>query len=275
MSIFSKISKVFGGSATQALPEADNLLNDLNRDNRVHSRYVLRDDAIAHITLANGLTGVVRDMSYGGMALRFETNGVTPPLAQEVTGQLRVLDREVSTRFCPVRIVSQNTQFLFIGCTLIHDSAETLIFLRDLIEPLRCGRSMTQVPEDMRNDKYRGAEWSCFRGDGPTDLLLRAHPQSKALEEALLTFRVGDTYREVSFKGGRFKTGKSTQGSSESNGYTASSQMANTHDLDKQVLRHAACVIIGMAATDRSRIEPLLHLVLKALDLSARAETAA
>ena len=164
--------------------------------------------------------------------------------------------------------MSQSAQFLFVGCTFVHDTAETLIFLRDVIEPLRCGKTFSLLPEDMRNERYIGPQWACFRGDGPTDLLIRVKKETNELEEALLTFRFGDSYREVSFLDGRIKTGKSTQKPGESGGLVASSQMASNLDVDKVVLRHGAFVLVGAPQQYRKQIEPMLRLILQSLDVA-------
>ena len=274
MSIFSKIAKAIG-SQKGPTAEAVSLLRELSQDNRIHVRYMFQGDGIAHITLENGTAGLVRDVSYGGIAVRFETSQGAPPLSKETTGRMHVLDRDIPIRFCPVRIASQNAQYLFIGCTFVHDTAETLVFLRDVIEPLRFGKTLALVPVDMRNDKYRDPQWSCFRGDGPTDLIIRSKKETNELEEALLTFREHNGYREVSFSGGRLKTGKSTQRPGDSAGMLAGAQMANTNDLDKQVLRHAAFTICGAPQQYRKQVEPLLRLVLQGLDISMKEDVPA
>ncbi len=278
MGLFSKLGKMLSGNGKTQSPaqEAEAMLQELSRDNRVHSRYMIQGDGVAQIFIENGgqgnipKMGLVRDLSYGGMAVRFDTDGRPLELGNEVKGRMKVLDQEIMVKFSAVRTVGQSARTLFVGCVFLHEAPDTLVFLREVIEPLRCGKSLVNLGQDMRNEKYRGEEWVCLRGDGPTDLLLRSKPESLELEEALLTFRNQDSYREVSFNGGRLKTGRSAGSAGDSQPSSPGAQMANTAHLDKASLRHAAFVLAGAPTAVKKQIEPLLKLILQALNVDVR-----
>lgn len=278
MSLFSKIARVLGRQ--NEADESDPLqkqLEHLNKDGRLHARYVIHGEGIALLKLDDGLTGFVKDISYGGMAVRFVAEGnatlpsVLPPV---VTGTFILLDRQIRCKLSPVRVVSQNSKVLFVGLSLRHESPETLIFLRDLIEPLRCGRSLAVLTREMRNEKYRGEEWSCLRGDGPTDLLLKTTPDGAGLAEALLTFRVNEQYAELSFKADKMSTGRSLE--DEGGGMLAlGSRMATTSEVDKAVLRHAVYILMASPAACRKVARPILKQALQTLELAFNENVAA
>lgn len=267
MSLFSKLGKMLGRDST---PETAALkeLETLNQDGRLHARYLISGEGVARIELEGGMTGVVKDISYGGMAARFELKDATAQarITDPVKARLHLLDRSIECVMSLVRSVSTpGQQTLYAGFAIRHESADTLIFMRDLIEPLRCGKSLTALEPSMRHERYKGAEWSCLRGDGPTDLIIRLAKDSPSLQEALLTFRISDSYCEVSFRNNTLKTGKMV-GSGNSK-MTVGGQMASTTEVDLTVLRQSICILLGAPPANRRLVAPLLTEALRHLKI--------
>lgn len=269
MGFLSKLTKAFGRGAEAAdddgaIPKE---IAALHNDGRVHARYLIHGEGVARLSLDLGLEGVVHDVSYGGMAVRFgESQKVDFPaqLPANCKATLSVLDRSVRCSLQPVRHVPQNGKALFVGFAMQHESSETLIFMRELIEPLRCGKSLVALDRTMRHERYQSEDWSCLRGDGPTDMLIRTRPDA-TLAEALLTFRFAESYCELSYKDGVLRTGRSV--SAHRSSVTLGSGMASTDSMDKAILQHAVFILLGAPTTCRQQVRPVLEEALARLSL--------
>lgn len=276
MSFFSKISKALGGKDKDADAEKaaggelKKELETLNKDGRLHARYVIEALGIATLKLHDeGIVGAVKDISYGGMAVRFSSEGAPLPekMPQSVHGTFTLLDQSIACRMQPVRLMHQNAKVLFAGFSMLHDTSDTLIFLRELIEPLRCGKTLVNLAPEMRQDKYKGLEWITLRGDGPTDLLLKSKPDG-SLDEALLTFRLHEAYCEVSYKNGKLKTGRMLDRPGDSGAMGMGARMASTADLEKFILRTAIYILTSVPAECRKNVQPLLKDCMQGLGLT-------
>ncbi len=272
MSLFSKIAKALASTPEKA-PEVTLLqaqLNTLTKDGRLHARHLIPFESMASLHLPNGLVGVIKDVSYGGLAVRFDPKDVllAEQIANPTGATLIVLDRQIACVMSPVRVVKRD-ESLFVGFHFKHESPDSLVFLREMIEPMRCGKSLNSLSEDMRNDRYKGADWTCLRGDGPTDLILKRVVGGGDLEEALMTFRIQESYFELSFKGGKLKTGKSLNAASNwsANTLTVGAQMGSTTDLDKALLRQAVCILANAPGEQRQVLDGLIRLTMAALNL--------
>jgi hypothetical protein len=268
MGLFDKFAKALGRKDEEtSVQQVDPLqaeLATLNKDGRLHARYVLYADNLGTLRLdSQGLTGVLKDVSYGGFAVRFD---VTPDdcraLEGDLSATLTVLDRTIRCRLTPVRVVKQHSS-IFAGFCIIHESADTLVFLREFIEPLRWGKSLMSIGEDVRNERLRGQEWTCLRGDGPTDLILRRGPDSQ-MAEAMLTFKSRDSYAELTYRNGILRTGQTITGP-QSDPKSLGAQMASTDLLDPHLLRQAICILSASPSDLRLAVQPLLDEANKGL----------
>lgn len=268
MSLFEKFSKALGRKPDEAtVPAPDSLQTELaalKKDGRLHARFGLEAEGLASLRLEGlGLTGVLKDVSYGGFGVRFDvTPGDQRALEGEHQATLVILDREIRCKVTPIRVVKQHAA-IFAGLCVIHETPATLTFLRDFIEPMRCGRSLLSIQEDIRSERFRGQEWTCLRGEGPTDLILRRGADA-LMEEAILTFKTIDAYAELTYRNGILRTGKELKavvGSIQSMG----SQMASTDRVDLRVLRQAIAILSASPTAIRPTVQPLLDEATKAL----------
>jgi hypothetical protein len=132
--------------------------------------------------------------------------------------------------------------------------------MRDLIEPLRSGQSFQPIEDHMRKDQYRGPDWSCLRGEGPVDYLVRSEGGTPT--EALLTFVVGGRYCELMLKDGAVKTGVA-QGQTSS--VAPGANMAQTVAPDTQVLRRAIFILLGVPTKLSHLTQPMLDAAVASL----------
>jgi len=272
MGLFDKISKVLGGGSTaKDTPSETGVqqeLASLNKDGRLHARYVLQGEGIAAIEV-DGMQGVVKDISYGGMAVRFQSDKGNLPttLPATVSGRFTLLDQQIAVKLTPVRLVLQNPKVLYAGLMMQHESSDTLVFLRELIEPLRCGKTLAELPAAVRHERYKGSEWTCLRGEGPIDLILKTSANGE-LEEALLTFRIAQQYCEITYKNGRLSTGRMVDRTGDGGKMQMGSQMAATSEVEKPLLRHAVYILMCVPSTCNRQVQPLLKAAIENLGLS-------
>lgn len=268
MGLFDKVSKALGRKngvdAEEAFDPLKEQLATLNKDGRLHARYVLYAENIGTLKIDGmHLVGVVKDVSYGGVAVRFD---VTPDDRRTIEGDfgatLTLLDREIRCRVKPVRVVKQHAS-IFAGFQIVHEKPDTLVFLREFIEPFRCGKTLLAIQDGVRNERFRGQEWTCLRGDGPTDLILRRGEDSH-MAEAMLTFKTLDSYGEVTFRNGMLRTGRVVK-QKENFVQSMGALIAQTDAPDAALLRQAICILAASPSDVRLAVQPLLDETTKAL----------
>ncbi|TWW10397.1 hypothetical protein E3A20_06760 [Planctomyces bekefii] len=268
MGLFSKIASAIGGSKTPESRELAQEIATLKKEGRMHARHVLHAPWPVRLELPGGTIGRVRDMSYGGLGVIFEesTPAFVPTDLSVVLATLHLLDQSTPIRVSAIHWSSPTPRELFVGIQVQHEVPASLLAMKSVIEPLGWGGSMIPIGEDIRNERYRGPGWHCYRGEGPTDVVARLDPQTSRLMEALITFRHENGYRDVRLLGDQLATSEPA-GSSTYGG----SQMANTSALDPKSLRSAACILLSLPESARLATAPLLQRILSELKVSTGA----
>jgi len=272
MGIFSRITK--GKASTEVDKNPERQLEALARDQRLHARYMINDEGLVRIHLS-GLVGEVKDVSYGGLAVRFDGEALPKTLPPPLTGRLQLLDRSVDCKLATIRIATPSPRTLFAGLALLHETPDTLLFLREFIEPMRCGKSLLALGPEMRHERYQGKEWTYLRGDGPTDIILKTSTENQTIEEALLTFRNGNTYYDLSLKGGHLRTSHTTDKNDAPGAIDVAARMTVPTEIDKTTLRHAVYILMSTPPAYRKATQPLLNHILAALQIAAKSKDAA
>lgn len=251
--------------------------DDISRsETRLHARYSLPDDdALVHLpgTLAPWR---IENLSYSGFAAR-----ITDPLHgpeqcdEHIQVRLSILDKHHQCHVSKMRVEKDSNRIVFIGAEFEHRRPETLIFLRKFLEPLRWGHSLKSIPQDLRNDRYKGQFWECLRGDGPTDLIYHHQPinvdnQSfhPNLINALLTFPMGRQYGEIKWDHGVLTTSVSTSSEAPSH-FQEGALMENLPQLNTDHLRTGLCILLGSPTQTYRHLNPLIHEIRRFLHLES------
>ena len=265
MGLFDKLL----GRKTHRLDAIDVELAAMVKDGRMHARMRLHDDTVATLALPNHLIGRVVDISYGGIAASFA--GAKFPLQEglQCEGSLKILGASTALLVTTIRVVAYHGDAAMVGFCLHHQAAGGLLFLRDFIEPSRCGESLALIGPELRQDRYQGSEWHCWRGDGPTDLIAQTHPGTGALSEAILTFRLNKTYCELTFKGGLLQVGIIRQEDESSLLNGTARAMASNVDDEVRVLRAGLYILQASPAPCRALSAPMIALARDRLLLPA------
>lgn len=261
MGLFSKIKNAFASSDDTG--NADSGLDAVRKEMRSHTRYPISFFKDTTVNLQEGWTGSIMDISYGGIAVRFDSEkcDFTKTIPVLADCELTILGSKHKFQMKTVRTIPQNTGHMYVGFCFNHSSADTLIFLREVIEPIRHGRTLEALGEEFRATKYRDKSWHCFRGDGPIDLLLQTTTSGYGLVEALLTFKTGDQYFEVRFQNDKLSTSKSLANDTQSGPMSMGAQMIPTTTPDILALRRAFLILASVPVKSARIIQPLLDVV--------------
>lgn len=204
---------------------------------RSHERHSLADQRIASIMFPGNLTGTIRDLSYGGISIEFpkskakEVQKMFDTEEKICVGELRLAKEAIPTKLSLVRLVGRKAAFTFI-----HDSAETLVFLREVLEPMRIGTTLKPI------QGFKGEEWRNMRftlkGDALSELDLMIN-QEGSLLFSRLTFSNQGYLFEVTLKDESIHTGVAVLN------FGSAAQTKNTKLLDLRLLRQSVFILLG------------------------------
>lgn len=205
-------------------------------DKRVHGRFRLGEFDCLKVIASDGQTGLLQDVSYGGFA-------VIPPKGFESSfSRDGVYTLSFFNQTCRCQAILVNQRAHTYGFSFLHSTPNTLIFLRNVIEYLKAGDSMTTIDKSLVNTKYKSPDYAVFRGFGPSDLILQLTGQSGKLDKGIINFLRDGIYREVSFQDGQFKVFEPDTGDDDIYGEKIQHQEIG---LDKNDLFLGAMILVG------------------------------
>ena len=227
-------------------------------DKRSHSRFALNRHAECFVIAGNNdnplpvnvdqRSARLIDISYGGMKLALsisESQKFAATTPEQIYSCLICLpDQKIAAN---LRIIYCSASRQQAGCSFEHADNNTLIQLREILEPLKTGESLRQTDPRMLNEKYASGNWFIYRGYGPTDFSVRLDEGHRSLVELIVTMRTLETYSELSFVDGAWRTAKSAAKTSIGR---ASVQMLRDRELDPSVIRQTAHTLLGFDHAD-------------------------
>lgn len=223
---------------------------DLREHERFESRLLLELPILTLSVPGQGKKSVI-SVSYGGFGLALKDGALQEGLQE---GHLHFLAEKVPVKFKPLYKIQDR-----IGCQFVHETAETLVFLRPLLEFLRRGATMTLVDAQHMKESTRQAGSLYFRGEGPIDLVVNA-------ASVQLTFRDGDQYWGVQWNKGHLHTLVAIDQ------VGVGARMAPTQKLERTALERALLILYGMPVLqieEAKGIKPFLHALTQELGMQA------
>lgn len=231
--------------APEVADEARSPTAAASRERRVQARYSMGTHRVATLALPPDYhatqAAVVRDLGYSGFSVFFPDVSAASRAEVLDRGRLEILGQvcEVSMRF--VHLGGEVAGFEFR-----HQSPDTLMFLRPILEAMRWGSTLTPISDAAMkpSDAHGGpGHRAHYRGDGPVDLLVQEGAAlTSALTELRLSFPSHERYNEVVVVGDRVETLVSE--SKRFSGDVAA-KMAATVQPDLKALRTAALILLG------------------------------
>jgi len=209
-------------------------------ERRVSQRYTLTQEShYGHVVIEKSIVLPMMDISYGGFSVAIdkpehESLCETLPRSSEV----EVMMLGVGTTGRAIRVFEGKHR---LGYAFCHDTASVLIFLRRFIEFMRMGEHLGVLDKNLLKPPYDSNEWLCFRGDGPTDVLMHtSRVEANAIDEAVITYREKETYRTAELRTGRIHTSIATENN------LATGQRGNQDpQINEDILRKASCILMG------------------------------
>ncbi len=253
------LKKLFSKKKNEAL-----LPQDTPVDLRRHPRLASYD--LAKLTLEGQTEWSVYDLSYSGLGVILpQPQSETWPsqIGNLVKGHLTLLNKSYQATLT-LRHVQNISEGLKVGFSFIHEDPSLLLALRNVLEPLRWGATLKALPKDITADRYKGEEWSAYRGEGPTDLIVK-YSSNGALDEFLLLFRHGQDYLEVTYQHGRLKTSQGQRANLDEINYSASTQMMQTQNIDQSTLAMAIWLLTGIERGVCAHHEDITQALLREL----------
>ncbi len=179
-------------------PQVHSSPNGLGVEQRLHGRFPIAQTDLAAVVIGQDQSRFpILDLSYGGIAFQASLGdskeSLTPGSCIELT--LRVLNATIAASATIVR-----TERGIVAASWRHLNNNTLIFLRDILEPLRWGTTLSTGKSD--RDVWKDNRLS-VRGDGPTEVLLVR--RGNALLFASATFLQHGRVYEVALDHGRIQ----------------------------------------------------------------------
>lgn len=139
-------------------------------ESRIHERYNLSCPDAMTILSETNVTYDVLNISFGGFASsKVHDNEVIFTGGQKAIIQFMGLQSDAI-----IHKVYQGRHY--IGFRFEHKDANTLIFLREIVENLRIGATMRSLRKEFLTEKYKSDMWICMRGDGPSELEIERNP---------------------------------------------------------------------------------------------------
>ncbi len=263
MGLFSKLKSIFSSSSENGKSNAS--LEEVRKEMRSHSRYPVSFNGEATVVMAGGWRGSVLDISYGGIAVSFESSNcnLTESVSVLSSCTLEILGRSHQFQLKTVRTIPNGKDSLYVGFCFEHTAPDTLIYLREVIEPIRCGRSLEELNSEFRSEQYKGNNWHCFRGDGPVDIVLHIDDSKNKVMETLITLKSGDSYYEVGIRDGRLWTSKSAGGTNSQ--LMGGARMTPNKTPDIAILRKAFLILASAPIKSSKTVRPLLDAITGAI----------
>jgi len=230
-------------------------------ERRVSQRYALsRENTSGHAVFEKSIALPLQDISYGGFSVSIdkpEHESLIDTLPR--TSDVEIIMLGVGTVGRAIRVFESKQR---LGYAFCHDTASVLIFLRRFIEFMRLGEHLSPVDKAVLKPPYDSSEWLCFRGDGPTDIVLRQSKTTKnTVEEAMIKYREKETYRSTELRNGKIFT----QIHSDSSNTQQMGGASQESSINEDLLRKSICLLLGYQQACTEAHQPLLSSLVQVI----------
>ena len=231
MNVGSFFDRLFRGSAS---PEAT---AQTLKESRLHQRHRLQDFDLLTISWKDGQALRLQNLSYGGFALVQSMEKTSPDDLSIIAGTLHLQGEA-----CPFKAKKVREDSGIFGFQFVHDTEETLKFLRPFLENLRAGESMSAIDTAYLNAAFSSRYQVALRGDGPVDLFLENATNGPL--NFHMTFRNHKIYHEIRLRDQVLVTGRSF----DEDG--VATRMLTDVSPDPLVLKQAMQILVGALIQD-------------------------
>jgi len=214
-----------------------------DEDHRAHQRHTLADKKLCFLAFEGGLKGTIRNLSYSGISVEFE-QGDMKQVTKQFNDSKKVEDSQTwearlcmgyeftRTKVALVRRIGRHVAFEFI-----HDLAETLIFLREVLEPMRIGSTLTPY-YGFDSNQWKDRRFT-LKGDALSELNFMIDEIGNLLFSRLTYSSQGYIY-EVTFQEQKIETGVAVIN------FGSAATQSHSSVLDVRLLRQSVFLLFGL-----------------------------
>jgi len=226
---------------------------------RLHARYSLLMSQMMEINiLPENISANICDISYGGALLEFQEADrlqIESLIGKSFDFQIKYFGSKSKGSAKAVHLQAKNRQ---VGIAFEHNSIDTLVFLRDILELMRIGASLTAVNRSLIKDTENNPHTMLFRGDSPTDL--QYNKKNDSIEDLILSYRQGDKQLEL-----RYTPEEISTGHPQLNEISDPLRSAiASRGVNLEILRDAISILVGFNALQKDPSVEKVILQLKA-----------
>lgn len=139
----------------------------------------------------------VADLSYGGISLVCTAGRLKDFLRHDNVLECTL---HIYHLAMPCELVVIHERDNHTGCAFIHSKAETLLFLRQVLEYIRMGSSVAALPKQIVRQHFQDAHSHMFQGDRGTEIRVRTG--DKGVDYLEMQFTDGMSENRVVFENG-------------------------------------------------------------------------
>jgi hypothetical protein len=238
------LKKLFSGPPVDEDSSKTSENND-RKNRRKTPRQNILDDGFVWLTGLQAEPIFVRDLSYGGLSLKTDWEKVTALLRDKRTFKV-TLHMFHKTHKCEVMPIYEHGGA--VGCSFVHSSPDTLLFLRNFLEFLRVGSTMEKIPQHLMERKNVDANLEIYSSESGTEIILR-RGEDDELAFFNLSFTDNNIFSQVIWDDGNFKY-----------------RRFNDDDNAILTVEHALFIMLGFQEQRKQKVlEPLVELLQKEL----------
>jgi len=242
--MFSKLKQRFKSAKKSNVPE---------HDLRVHMRYQIpKPLELATLSMENK-NHTIKDISYGGLQVDSGSEGTEPLSREGIFATLNLLFEQRTVRLQPI-YQRQNC----LGLSFIHETSETLIFLRDVLEFIRIGKTFVAPPKGaLKPSPPADRKQLRLLGEGNCFLTVEESEPESALALVHMGFKSSGVSQEILLRDGQIQTAIQTKSGTA---LDLEACIAPTRSVDMRMVRQALAISIGL--NDKELGEKLRHELL-------------
>ncbi|MGE0173108.1 MAG: hypothetical protein AB7T49_09995 [Oligoflexales bacterium] len=215
------------------------------KNRRKTPRQNILDDGFVWLTGVQISPIFVKDLSYGGLSLKSDWDSMKHILKDKRTLKVN-LHMFHKHHKCEIMPIYENNGA--VGCSFVHSSPETLLFLRNFLEFLRVGSTMEKVPPHLMERKSIDENLEIYSSESGTEIIMR-RTENNNLAFFNLSFTDTNIFSQVIFDNGNFKY-----------------RRFNDDDNALLTLEHALFILLGFQEHRKLKlIEPVVDLLQKEL----------
>lgn len=242
-------------------------MDQVQKEQRYHERHPLVPGDPLTASLLGGINARVIDISYGGILM--QASGSRLPSEDQFRAASEMEIHHLGrTRLCcvvSVRNISVFENNAMLAYEFRHQAAESLLFLKNIIEPIRNGGSLVKLSSENLKEPYNSPEWSCYRGDGPIDVIAEFDENRTHLLRVIMTFRHESQYFEVAYDGGKIKTSMTDELPDQQDPGAVCQLVKQTSKIDPEIIAHCASIMMGFNPEIREELGGFVSSVMARL----------